>query len=295
MSETIKFAKSPSELIHQRFSCRTYQKRPLSEEDRSGLEAFFPSCTAGPRGNQTRFRILPASKYDQRSLPRLGTYGFIKDPAAFIVGALPISPGALEDFGYCMELLVLKATELGLGSCWLGGTFTKSRFARLMDLHAGEEIPAVISLGYPAGQQAWLDRAARTYAGADQRLPWDQLFFTERWAEPIRKSGAGASLAPLELLRLAPSASNKQPWRLLHSQGRWHFYLERTSNYPSPVFGYILGIADLQQIDIGIAMAHFELGLEENGRSGEWIVADPHLERPGVPQEYVITWQPASG
>ena len=40
------------------------------------------------------------------------------------------------------------------GSCWLGGTFTKSRFAQLLDLGAGEIIPSVASLGYPANQTA---------------------------------------------------------------------------------------------------------------------------------------------
>jgi len=32
----------------------------------------------------------------------------------------------LEDFGYLMEEAILFATGLGLGTCWLGGSFTKS-------------------------------------------------------------------------------------------------------------------------------------------------------------------------
>ena len=288
---TIRFSISPSQLIRQRYSCRTYQKRSISDQDLKALEAFAQKTLIGIMGNQTRFMILPANKYDDRDLPKLGTYGFIKDPAAFIVGSIFDNPNALEDFGYSMELLILKATELEIGSCWLGGTFTKSRFASLMDLSVGESIPAVTSLGYPKDRRAWIDRMTRIYAGADRRLPWSELFFTNTWEEPLKMEDAGEYLEPLQAVRLAPSASNKQPWRLMKDEDKWHFYLERTPNYPSPVFDQLLKLADLQRIDIGIAMAHFALIIDEIGLKGEWLSADPDLERPGVTSEYIISWK----
>lgn len=293
MNNTLNFSTSTSQLIRQRYSCRTYQKRPLAKEDLNSLIAFIPTCRVGPLGNQSSFWVLPASDHDSRDLPRLGTYGFIKDPAAFIAGSITGEPGALVDFGYSMELLVLKATELDLGSCWLGGTFTKSSFARQVDLQPGESIPAVVSLGYPSDQKAWLDRTTRSYAGSDHRSPWEMLFFTNTWQQPISKSAAGVFSGPLDLVRLAPSASNKQPWRLLHDRGSWHFYLERTANYPSPVFGNLLHLADLQLLDMGIAVAHFDLGLKESGLPGFWIQADPRLDHPGRQLEYIISWKPA--
>ena len=286
------YSKSPSQLIRQRYSCRTYQKRPIAAQDLMMLETFIKSHQQGPRGNQARFQILPASVSEPRTLPKLGTYGFIKNPAAFIAGTCTEDPGALEDFGYSMELLILKATELEIGSCWLGGTFTKSRFAQFLDLKPGEFIPAVTSLGYPSDHKAWIDRVSRIYAGADHRLSWEKLFFMNNWEEPLLEDKAGVFLDPLQLVRLAPSATNKQPWRLLRDGSIWHFYLERTPNYPSPTFDFFLGMADLQRIDMGIAIAHFNLGLQEAGLAGEWIYSDPHLEHPEKPQEYTISWVP---
>jgi hypothetical protein len=200
-------------------------------------------------------------------------------------------PFALEDFGYSMELLILKAVELGLGSCWLGGTYTKSRFGVQMDLEPTESIPSVTSLGYPGDHKAWLDRSARIYAGADRRLPWDQLYFMDHWDTPLSKQRAESYQEPLQLVRLAPSASNKQPWRILRSKSKWHFFLQRTSNYPSPLFAPLLGIADLQRIDMGIAMAHFSLAVQESGLSGKWIKADPQIDHPERPLEYILSWQ----
>lgn len=283
---------NPSQLIRQRYSCRTYQKRPVSKQDIRELEAFFQQSKTGPWGNQSRFQILPASIHDPRELPRLGTYGFIKDPAAYLVGVAGDKPGAMVDFGFSMELLILKATELELGSCWLGGTYTKSRFSRQINLQPGETIPAVTSLGYPSNTKGWIDRAARIYAGADRRLPWEALFYRDSWNIPFDNKVDNDYIEPLQLVRLAPSASNRQPWRLLFADGRWHFYLERSPNYPTPVFGRLLKISDLQRIDMGIALAHFHLSVQEKELSGEWVFAEPQVEQPKIAREYLISWQP---
>lgn len=288
------FNTKASDLIRQRYSCRTYQKRPVSDQDIKTLEAFMQLLVPGPFGNQPRFLIVPASEHDPRTLPKLGTYGFIKDPAAYIIGAIHDKPTTLVDFGYCMELLILKAVEIGLGSCWLGGTYTKSRFSYQMDLNPAESIPSVTSLGYPSDHKGWLDRTTRVYAGADRRLAWDVLFFTDNWDTPLSEGKAEAFLEPLQLVRLAPSASNKQPWRLLRTGDIWHFYLQRTPNYPTPVFGQLLGIADLQRIDMGIAIAHFDLAVAEKGLSGKWIADDPKLEDLDQPREYILSWLPVS-
>ena len=286
------FTSSASQLIRQRHSCRTYQKRPLNKEDISSLETFAANWKSGPLGNPVRYLLTAASENDTQALRRLGTYGFIKDPPAFIIASIRDRPGALEDFGYLLELLILKAADLEIGSCWLGGTFTKSRFVQLMKLEAGEIIPAVISIGYPHDHQAFLDRVSRVYAGSDRRLPWEQLFFENFWDVPLAKDRAGDYLESLILLRLAPSASNKQPWRILKSGQSWHFYLRRTPNYPPSFFDFLLGLADLQRIDIGIAMAHFELGAKESGHHGSWLVSDPKLTQPGQHLEYTVSWIP---
>ena len=137
-----------------------------------------------------------------------------------------------------------------------------------------------------------MDRVSRIYANADRRLPWEDLFFLNTFDHSLSQSQAGQFQEPLELIRLAPSASNKQPWRIVHHEDHFHFYLQRTRNYPPPVFNQILRLADLQRIDIGIAMSHFELSLSAMGLKGKWILADPGLSQPDPGIEYIITWQP---
>jgi len=289
-NRTLDFSSNIAELIQKRYSCRTYKTTPISEPDIQALQVFIGELPTGPRSNKIRLKIVAAEKDDSQLLKGLGTYGFIKNPVGFIIGSTTDTAGAPEDFGYILEVIILKATDLGLGTCWLGGTYTKSRFNKIMNLEKNESIPSVISMGYPANHQAWIDRTARIYAGSDRRLPWEELFFIDSFQTELSPDRAGSYKDPLELLRLAPSASNKQPWRILKTDNRWHFYLQRTRKYPPPVYNFLLGIADLQRVDIGIAMSHFELSALELGLSGKWVIENPGIPiaKPGL--EYNITW-----
>ncbi|MBI5957943.1 MAG: hypothetical protein HY866_04360 [Chloroflexi bacterium] len=43
----------------------------------------------------------------------------------------------------------------------------------------------------------------------------------------------------------------------------WHFYLQRTKGYNHSLFFRMLRLEDLQRVDMGIAMSHFELTSSE--------------------------------
>lgn len=286
-----KFNKPVTEIISERYSCRTYLKRPLEADILGQLLDYCESTQAGPLGNRLRFELVAANSEDSKALRGLGTYGFIKNAAGFIVGAMLEGQQNLEDFGYLMELIILKATELGLGTCWLGGTFSKSRFARKINLQKAETIPAVTAVGYMADKPRWVDGKIRAAAGSDGRLPWEKLFFDENFEAPFEKEVVGEFGQALEMVRLAPSASNRQPWRIVRDGDLWHFYLRRTRGYRTNNYAKVLNMADLQRVDMGIAMCHFELTLREMGMSGQWKVDNPDIAIPVDLTEYSISWQ----
>jgi hypothetical protein len=277
-------------LIDRRYSCRTYLERPLSVSDAESLTHFMDARTTGPLGSDVRFGLIAASSDDEGALKRLGTYGFIKGAKGFLVGAVRKGPCDLEDYGYLLEEVVLRATELGLGTCWLGGTFTRSTFtSRFGGVGRDETMPAVVSLGYPGDDGS--ERIREREHGA-RRFPPDELFFNGEWAEPLGRERADGYDEALEAVRMAPSATNKQPWRIVRDGSDWHFYLVRTKGYGkgSPWFK-LLRIADLQRVDLGIAMCHFELVARGSGRDGRWVVEDPGLGLPAPGIEYTATWR----
>jgi nitroreductase len=257
---------------------------------------------------------LAAAPGDRQALRHLGTYGFIKGATGFIVGAVPRGPCHLEDYGYLLEEIVLFATGIGLGTCWLGGTFTRSTFVRRFGgLGRDETMPAVIALGY-AGDDG--RGRIREREEGDRRLPAGELFFAGRYGQPLPAASAGRYAAALDVVRMAPSATNKQPWRIVRGGGEghgggvladgsggarredgsadrdWHFLLKRTRGYGGAAFK-LARIADLQRVDLGIAMCHFALVARESGLDGPLIVDDPGLDLPaGV--EYTATWRESS-
>ena len=289
VTATSPYALPASRLIDRRYSCRTYLPKLIGEVERQLLRAFMAGTTAGPLGSQARIALIAASPDDRDALRRLGTYGFIKGATGFIAGAVGRAPKDLEDYGYLLEQVILYATGLGLGTCWLGGTFTRSTFVRRFGgLRRGETLPAVVSIGLIGDDGT--ERIRERKEGS-RRLPSVELFFERGFGEPLDLGAAGAYAAALEAVRMAPSATNKQPWRLVREGASWHFYLRRTKGYGkgSALFA-VLRIADLQRVDLGIAMCHFELVAREHGLDGRWLLRDPGIPLPGGDTEYVATW-----
>jgi hypothetical protein len=299
----LQFNAPVTEIIRQRFSCRSYRREPIDADRREQLQAFiadlppgpFDKLRTAPFGSRPRFELAAATEMENKPLRGLGTYGFIKNPPAFILGAMNPSDYDLEDYGYLMETIILYATSLDLGTCWLGGTFTKSSFARKMNLSTAETMPAVTSVGeYADPEQKRRGLVSRT-AGADRRLPWEKLFFNFMLDVPLIRNEAAEYATALEMVRLGPSASNKQPWRIVNHNQFWRFFLRRTPGYRADPIKRILDLCDLQRLDMGIAMCHFELATQELGLKGQWVIEDKLDRYPDALTGYVVSWESQNG
>ncbi|HVO39669.1 MAG TPA: nitroreductase family protein [Spirochaetia bacterium] len=277
-------------LIRSRFSCRSYADASIDAERQGKLRSVMEEITAGPLGAPVRFTLLAPGTADRDALRGLGTYGFIRGSAGFVAGAAGAGPRDLEDYGYSLERIVLAATELELGTCWLGGTFARSSFSRRIALQRAEKMPAVAAVGIIADPRQARNTPLRRRIGSDNRLPWTQLFTEGGFTRPLTPDDAGPWAEPLEMVRLAPSASNRQPWRIVRDGAAWHFYLRRTRGYRRGIVGRLLGMNDIQRVDMGIAMCHFALTARETGLEGTWSVRDPGFAAPDQLTEYVASW-----
>lgn len=271
------------ETIRQRYSVRTYDSHPVNETIRQNILSYAVSLT-NPLGPHTRFQFIETNS-SQRG-EKLGTYGFIHGATLYLGSTIVDEPGAMEALGYEFEQLILYMTSLGLGTCWLGGTFNRSAFANAMDIRAGELFPILSPVGYPAARKRLGEDFFRKTLKVNQRKPWDKLFFSEDFSTPLSHDNAGNYQYPLEMLRLAPSAVNGQPWRVLFKDGVYHFLLHRSSGEPS-------GSVDMQRIDLGIAICHFHLAAMDSGLVGRFerlSLAEDILPKN---TSYIISWIPA--
>lgn len=276
--------------IKSRYSCREYIDKPVREDTVKDLDAIMSNPPAGPFGNTVRFELFHEIGSELCRIEKLGTYGFIKGARSFVGGAVKKNPHAMEDFGYIFEWFILKATELQLGTCWLGATFQRNVITKAMQLADKEIMPAATSIGY-SGVKYYLDnKKLEMYTKPRIRKRWSKLFFDRETNEPLKIDFSNSYATALEMVRIAPSATNQQPWRILYDSksNLFHFILHRTLVYSQ--IAKLVATVDLQMIDMGIAMCHFELSARELGASGKWGILQPGPELRHRNEEYIVSW-----
>ena len=248
--------------IRKRRSVRTFDGAALSAEDAQKIMEFADKAE-NPYGLPITWKLLDA-KADGLSSP------VIVGTDAYIAGKMLRVPHAEEAFGYSFERIVLFAQSLGVGTTWIAGTMNRDAFEKAMDLSESEVMPCVSPLGYPAKKMSLRETLMRKGINADSRLGFGELFYDGSFATPLTEERAGRLLPAFEAVRLAPSAVNKQPWRAVLCGNEVHFYEKRNR-------GYADGSWDIQRIDMGIALCHFELAARENGLDAMLVSEDPGI------------------
>ena len=97
----------------------------------------------------------------------------------------------------------------------------------------------------------------------------------------LTKEEAGEYAFALDMVQLAPSAANKQPWRIVRDENCFHFYEKKEISNSAH---------DIQRLDIGIAGCHFEMAAKEKKLKG----SIKKLDEPNIPGSdsliYVFSW-----
>lgn len=189
----------------------------------------------------------------------IGSYGLVRNAPHLLVGILPTDDDrARIDLGFVLEHVVLEATRLGLGTCWITGTYDPREAGDVVGLEPGEDAAAVCTLGHPAeeGYGRFHTRTIRRLAGGHRRKPLPDIVFDERWNEPWAPEEADPDLVSvMEHARLAPSARNAQPWRFIVEADR-----------------ITLAVVERRFIDAGIVMSHVSLASAAVACDGRWTI-----------------------
>jgi nitroreductase len=267
--------------LKSRTSCRTFKPVPLSPADKRSLEAFIRENDTGLNNERIPFTIIE-KKAGER--PMKLDYGIIKGHCAYVVGASKVSVTSRVNYGYLMEKVVLKATEMSLATCWVG-YFDTEYFNADIKIENGYETPSIVVIGYPTATPSLLDKVVRFSAKSAKRQAWGALFFNYHSKAALSPESVKKYSDSLEMLRLAPSSGNTQPWRVFldDTVNEFHFYKKPVSSrYEAK---------GLHEIDMGIAMSHFELVSVYNGLSGAWIRLEKERVKAIDDFHYIMTWK----
>lgn len=237
------------EAIRQRRSVRSFNSEPLNEATRKELLEFARSVE-NPFGGSFTVRL---KQFDLKNGYKPTTYGMIKGATDFFLLGIDDREESALAAGFCFEQTVLKAWQMGLGTCWIAATFKGTDFATGEPWPEGERLRIVCPVGVPA-KKSIMERLTRLTIGSANRKPFNELFFTDGFSRPLPEdSRFGESL---EMMRLAPSSTNSQPWRALVDGDTVHFYYVPKS--PASV------------LDCGIGLSHFYLAEKFRGREGRF-------------------------
>jgi nitroreductase len=246
--------------IQERTSRRAFEKRNLAAADLEKLKSFVQAFTFYDGARVA----LKEEGAEQVLKGIVGSYGGVANARAYI--ALVVDPAnkhAQERAGYLGEAFVLQATRLGLGTCWIGGSFDPAKAGQAVGVSAGERVVAVVPVGYPLETQLMREKIIKAAAGSHRRKETKDLVAgvpEEKWT----KWAANA----VEAARLAPSAVNRQPWRFeVDAKGI-------TVSFSGAEMEHNIS----KRLDCGIAMLHVEVGARAAGMSGSW----EFLESPKV-------------
>lgn len=265
------------ECIKTRKSIRTYTGEKLNEDQKKSILDYISDDKnlIGLMGNKIRIEF---KEIEGGMSGKIGTYGMIKNAPSYLIGICRNDKGSLLDCGYVFEKLILFLENMNLGTCWLGGTFERKQLSTDISLGKDEFIPVITPVGKGSSKFSIKESIVRRSIKADKRLDFDKLFFNNDFSTGIENERAKEIL---RMVRIAPSASNKQPWRVVvDDENTAHFYIERTPGYKSAKIGY-----DIQWLDLGIAISHYLIA-----KGGGNIVIDkPDIEMLSENSEYVAS------
>lgn len=264
------------EAIEIRKSIRQYIDKALEPSVFEAVETVLKNSPTGPFGTKPKLQILEAKNPKALEEKSFASYGLIKGAHCYIAAAITNGRQENLDLGYLLEKIVIDLTKMELGTCWLGGTFKRDRiqslFASEYALDDNDMIRILMPFGKATAEKSFLEKAVKFMSQSHKRKPWDQLFFSLESSSPLVAKGDKWWTKALEAVQIAPSAVNLQPWRVFVSQDHrsFQFHIKGTS-----------------YIDLGIAMAHFDLVAEEEGVKVVWQVETDVKTQAGL--EYVVT------
>lgn len=215
------------EAIQQRHSVRQYLDKPIEPEL---VEKIQQRITEINEEGHLHLQLIQNEPKAFKSF--LARYGRFTNVQNYIACIGEDTPDLDEKIGYYGEDLVIYAQQLGLNTCWVGGTYKKMK--EVFEIGPDEKLVLVISIGYGENQ-------GKAHKG---KQPND-VIITKGDVPEWFENGVEAAL-------MAPTAVNQQKFTL---------------EYDGEGVIARAGRGFYSKVDLGIIKYHFEVGA---GRDIVW-------------------------
>ncbi|MCX6650908.1 MAG: nitroreductase family protein [Methanomassiliicoccales archaeon] len=177
------------ETIKTRRSVRRYQDRPVEKEKIATiLEAAIQAPSAMNRQCWRFVVVTDKERIAQISKCQVIINGWIKDaPAVIVVCADPKESTDMNDLPYymwdaalAMHNMVLAATDLGLGTCYLAA-YNEEKVRELLEIPKNLRVVCMTPLGYPAEKRSMGEKIMKAVARSSIRKPVSDVAHWQKW------------------------------------------------------------------------------------------------------------------
>lgn len=218
--------------IEKRCSRRSYEKTPLSSSHVEQLQELIAQYNQ--LGGIHMQLLTNRGEAFSKLKKSYGMFSNVQNYVALVGNTKDVY--TKEKLGYYGEALVLEATRLGLGTCWVGGTYDKDTC--VYDKQNNEELYCLIAIGNVNDnlslKEKLIGRAIHRKSKSIEEM------------SEVTGNRPTWFVKGMEAVQQAPSAIFKQPVK---------FYLKNNI-----VSAKVENEDGANLIDLGIAMKHFELG-----------------------------------
>lgn len=166
------------EAIMRRYSVRSYQDRPVEEEK---LESILEAARLAPSANnrqEWRFIVVRDKNTRQRLMRAARNQAFVGQAPVVIACCASTDNHVMTcgqlcypiDVAIAIEHMALKATEEGLGTCWIGA-FYEEQVKEILGIPEDIRVVELLALGYPD----------KPHPNHKDRLSLEEIVMYERW------------------------------------------------------------------------------------------------------------------
>lgn len=223
----------------QRHSVRSYSSEPLSAESINALKSAITNINTHEAG--MHIQLITDDPAPFRGFTR--SYGFFSGVRNYIAVVADTSfRHYRERAGFFGMQLSMRALELGLGSCFVSGTYSASNVSARV--RVGQKLIYLIALGHEdaSRRQGLISRLMLSHMHRHHPAP-EEFLISEMPASTLYAELPQLQEA-LTAVSLAPSAMNKRPARLHVEKCGGEYAISATVSGSDPA----------QEIDLGIAM-----------------------------------------
>ncbi len=238
--------------IFKRKSIRKYDESPLGESMLSEISNFMLELE--PMHDHIKTEIKIVSRYDIKNLTP------IKAPHYMIVFS-ENKKDYLTNAGFMLQQMDLFLSSKGIGSCWIGMAKPNKGALKSSEL----EFVIMLAFGKP------IESLHRAHVSEFKRKNLNEITNIMGMDELF------------ETARLAPSATNSQPWFFIKDNHKIHVYCVKTNAIKAVIYEKV------NKIDMGIAICHLWIAAAHLGKRLQWEYNESAVEHSPKGFYYIST------